>query len=185
MISYILTFLGGFVTAYAFVLIIAERFNRRMERENPDLAREIEDFIERGGDENRDEGRCPGGLPGRPILRPRVQSLFDHRKVDRADGLLSQNRPERPGWESHFQMESIQSEPMKKNQNQKTSAAQAAKILRRLEKGGTITQGQALFQYGCSRLAARIYDLRKAGHNITGQTVKIAGGKRIKRYSMN
>ena len=36
-----------------------------------------------------------------------------------------------------------------------------------------ITQHQALRHCGCSRLASRICDLRKAGHNIISERVKV------------
>lgn len=39
-------------------------------------------------------------------------------------------------------------------------------ILAYMEEHGSITQGDALFYFGCSRLASRINELRKDGHNI-------------------
>ena len=44
---------------------------------------------------------------------------------------------------------------------------QNEKILNYLEIHGSITPLDALELYGCMRLSARIYDLRKAGHNIS------------------
>lgn len=43
---------------------------------------------------------------------------------------------------------------------------QAQKILRDLKRGKRITPLDALKNYGCMRLAARIYDLKFQGHNI-------------------
>lgn len=44
---------------------------------------------------------------------------------------------------------------------------QNEKILRYLQIHGSITPLDALELYGCMRLGARIYDLRKAGHSIS------------------
>lgn len=44
---------------------------------------------------------------------------------------------------------------------------QCDKILRHLEDYGSITPVDALREYGCMRLGARIYDLKRAGHDIT------------------
>ena len=38
---------------------------------------------------------------------------------------------------------------------------------------GSITQRQALRYCGCARLASRICDLRKAGHNIVSERIKV------------
>lgn len=43
---------------------------------------------------------------------------------------------------------------------------QSDEILRDLELGYRITPRFALTRYGCMRLGARIYDLRKRGHDI-------------------
>lgn len=42
-----------------------------------------------------------------------------------------------------------------------------------MEAEGSITQNQALRYCGCARLASRICDLRKAGHNIISERVKV------------
>lgn len=53
---------------------------------------------------------------------------------------------------------------------------------------GSITQGEAMRELGCSRLAARIADLEERGNNILHETttVKNRFGKKvtIKRYSI-
>lgn len=61
--------------------------------------------------------------------------------------------------------------------------SQSAAILDHLTLRGTITAIEALNLYGCFRLAARINDLRDAGHNIV--TVKTAvDGKTIAVYKL-
>ena len=42
-----------------------------------------------------------------------------------------------------------------------------------MEAEGSITQRQALRFCGCARLASRIHDLKKAGHNIISERVKV------------
>lgn len=44
--------------------------------------------------------------------------------------------------------------------------SQCSKILAYLQRGLPITQDQAKKKYKCARLAARIKDLKKKGHNI-------------------
>lgn len=43
---------------------------------------------------------------------------------------------------------------------------QCEKILRHLEDYGSITPVDALRDYGCMRLGARIWDLKRMGHHI-------------------
>jgi hypothetical protein len=57
-------------------------------------------------------------------------------------------------------------------------------ILEALKRGRKITPLEALRNYGCLRLGARIYDLKKAGHAITREMVELADGKHVARYSM-
>lgn len=45
-------------------------------------------------------------------------------------------------------------------------------ILNALKKGKRLTPLDALCEFGCNRLAARILDLRLAGHDIRSQMVK-------------
>ena len=54
---------------------------------------------------------------------------------------------------------------------------QTDRILRHLRDYGSITPLEALQEYGCMRLGARIYDLKRAGYNI--QTSYVAG---VNRY---
>lgn len=48
---------------------------------------------------------------------------------------------------------------------------QAEKVLRHLKTVGKITPMDAIREYGCLRLGARICDLRKAGYNIESKIV--------------
>ncbi len=49
---------------------------------------------------------------------------------------------------------------------------QKERILRHLEDYGTITQGEAIQDYGIMRLASRIDELRKLGYPIRTEMVK-------------
>jgi hypothetical protein len=61
-------------------------------------------------------------------------------------------------------------------------------IMRRLHRGETLTRRDALLEFGCGRLAARINELRDEGHPIetTMVDVKSADGStaRVARYSL-
>ena len=56
-------------------------------------------------------------------------------------------------------------------------------ILAFMEHGNAITHMEALTLFGCARLAARIEDLRKLGHNIITETVK-KNGKAFAKYHL-
>ena len=62
--------------------------------------------------------------------------------------------------------------------------SQNADILRHLKTEGSITPLQALHNYGCMRLAARVNDLRDKGHSIDAVIVEVSKGKRVARYSI-
>lgn len=64
-----------------------------------------------------------------------------------------------------------------------TAATQSAKICRALLRGKSITPLSALRDFGCFRLGARIFDLRRAGLNISREWVK-RNGKRFARYRL-
>lgn len=63
---------------------------------------------------------------------------------------------------------------------------QAEQILNHLETRGAITPLQALLEYQCMRLGARIYDLRKLGYDIRSDFIEKTNAagevKRYKRY---
>jgi hypothetical protein len=56
-------------------------------------------------------------------------------------------------------------------------------ILRHLRTYGAITAIEALNEYGCFRLAARIRDLRLEGHLILSTPLTV-NGKTVARYTM-
>lgn len=61
---------------------------------------------------------------------------------------------------------------------------QTAQILAHLKTGRSITPIEALDQYGCFRLGARIYDLKQKGHPIYREMVEVAPGKRVASYTL-
>lgn len=58
------------------------------------------------------------------------------------------------------------------------------RIARLLERGRSITPIQALEQFQCFRLSARINDLRNAGYNIKTLPHKTATGKTVAKYRL-
>jgi hypothetical protein len=54
-------------------------------------------------------------------------------------------------------------------------------ILAALKKGKRLTPIDALCEFGCNRLAARILDLRQAGHDIRSHLVQ-RGLKKVASY---
>lgn len=61
---------------------------------------------------------------------------------------------------------------------------QAGRILAHLRAGNRLTALEALEQFGCFRLAARIHELRREGWQIEERTVETRGGKRVAEYYM-
>ena len=65
---------------------------------------------------------------------------------------------------------------------------QCERILRHLRDYGSITQAEAITEYGCYRLGARIFDLKNQGYEITGATERVKNryGEtcHIKRYRL-
>lgn len=61
--------------------------------------------------------------------------------------------------------------------------SQSEAILEHLTVRGTISAIEALQLYGCFRLAARINDLRAAGHNITTIITNV-NGKKVAFYKL-
>ena len=64
----------------------------------------------------------------------------------------------------------------------KATDSQNALIKGWLLNGYSITQLEALNQFGCFRLAARISDLRDQSLNIVTEIVTLENGKRVARY---
>lgn len=63
------------------------------------------------------------------------------------------------------------------------TGSQSRAILSYLESGRGLTSLDAIRLFRCTRLGARIYDLRKMGYAITGRRIS-KGGKRFVRYFM-
>lgn len=63
--------------------------------------------------------------------------------------------------------------------------SQSSNILSHLKYNGSITPLEALQEYGCFRLGARVYDLRAQGHDIETEWLELANGKRVARYRLN
>ena len=61
--------------------------------------------------------------------------------------------------------------------------SQSNKILEHLQKGNTLTHMEALNLFGCFRLGARVYELKRLGHDIKSRMVK-ANGKHFSEYRM-
>ena len=59
---------------------------------------------------------------------------------------------------------------------------QAGRILAHLRAGNRITALEALDDFGCFRLAARIHELRRDGWQIEERTVETPSGKRVAEY---
>lgn len=59
--------------------------------------------------------------------------------------------------------------------------SQNSRILAHLAAGHTLTSLQALLKFNTLRLAARVHDLRQAGHHIVASTIR-KGGKAIACY---
>jgi len=67
------------------------------------------------------------------------------------------------------------------------SASQEMKILAYMKTGNTITGFEALNQFGCFRLPARIHKLKQDGHVIHKQMIEIDtrdGKSRVAEYWM-
>lgn len=58
------------------------------------------------------------------------------------------------------------------------------KVLAQLKNGRPMTALDSLQEFGCMRLAARIYDLRSMGYDILTERVEVPSGKVVARYSL-
>lgn len=63
------------------------------------------------------------------------------------------------------------------------AVSQNEQILAYLKTGHSLTPLEALRNFGCFRLGARIHNLKAQGYAIKTETV-FAGGKRFARYSL-
>ena len=59
---------------------------------------------------------------------------------------------------------------------------QAAQILAALQAGQSLTPKDARQLYGCDRLGARIFQLRRAGHPIHSRRVAVGHHKNVSEY---
>lgn len=66
----------------------------------------------------------------------------------------------------------------------KRPEGQADAILHWLREGNSITPIQALNVFGCFRLGARIWGLKRRGWNIETNMITTASGKRVAEYRM-
>lgn len=65
-----------------------------------------------------------------------------------------------------------------------TIATQTDQIFKHLSQGHRLTPLEALDRFGCFRLGARIYDLKKQGYDIKRRMVETAEGARVAEYWM-
>lgn len=69
-----------------------------------------------------------------------------------------------------------------------TKKSQKERILAHIEKYGSITPLEAQQFYGCMRLGARIWDLRRDGYDIVSEIVEVPtkndGKARVAQYRM-
>ena len=61
------------------------------------------------------------------------------------------------------------------------SQSQCELVLTHLKAGGSLTVAEALSRFGCYALSQRIGELKRAGHPIRSEMVKL-NGKRVARY---
>lgn len=64
-----------------------------------------------------------------------------------------------------------------------STTTQTEDILKHLQSGRSLSPLEALERYGCFRLGARIYDLKKLGHDIKTELVE-KNGKRFAAYRL-
>lgn len=60
---------------------------------------------------------------------------------------------------------------------------QNKEILAYLKEGNSLTPIEALNKFSTLRLGARIFELKKDGHNIKTEMIKLANNKRVAKYS--
>jgi genome len=72
------------------------------------------------------------------------------------------------------------------NPNEKTSQTQNGKILKALLNGERLTQLDAYTRFNCTRLGARIYDIKNMNeeykNKVVDRLVVLPSGKRVKEY---
>lgn len=72
------------------------------------------------------------------------------------------------------------------NPNEKTSQTQNGKILKALLNGERLTQLDAYTRFNCTRLGARIFDIKNMNeeykNKVVDRWVVLPSGKRVKEY---
>ena len=63
--------------------------------------------------------------------------------------------------------------------------SQNKQILKHLQAGHRLTPIDALNLFGCFRLAARVYDLRKLGHKINKEIMELEGDVKVAEYYLD
>ena len=61
---------------------------------------------------------------------------------------------------------------------------QARRVLAHLERRGSISPMEAIITYGITRLAARVYELRRIGLPVETELKRDEGGKPYARYTL-
>lgn len=64
-------------------------------------------------------------------------------------------------------------------------ASQAARILEFLQSGEALTPLDALTHFGCMRLGARVWELKRDGHPIIEERVRTPSGKFVSSYRLH
>lgn len=64
------------------------------------------------------------------------------------------------------------------------SKSQCFDILMWLRSNGSITPIQAIDEFGCLRLAARVNELRSMGHDIASEKMRTRNGKYVAKYHL-
>lgn len=73
---------------------------------------------------------------------------------------------------------------MNNNQNLTSCASQCDKIQAWLEEGRSITSWDAIMMFGCTRLAARIHDIRERGIDVKVRKKITPKGTIVAEYYM-
>lgn len=67
---------------------------------------------------------------------------------------------------------------------QEHKASQGDRILEYLKQGNSLTPLEALNRFGCLRLGARIYELKKANYPIEMKLLETPSGKHVAEYRL-
>ncbi len=63
--------------------------------------------------------------------------------------------------------------------------SQSENILRHLKSGKSITSLDALREFGCFRLGARIWEIKKSGLKVESKMIDVGNGKHVAEYSLS